>query len=266
MPAIVESSSSGVVIILLNRPERRNALSLDLLRTVNDELGRRLRAGRVSAVVLRGAGGYFSAGADLQEMAAARGQGAEGRARLQRAMAELIYLMTNLHTLPLPTFALIDGGASGGGVGLAASCQWVIASAGAELRLPEATLGLFPFMIAPVLIRRLGLADFLRMALRGPALSAGQAAGLGLVDEVVARLPASEELGARQARPEPVWPPGPGEEDLSALLAEYSDCPAHLLEASRKAALLHSSMPLPLAMRTGALELGALLERAGERP
>src|SRR5262249_30847849 len=123
MAASVKLGEDGVLGIRLMRPEQRNALNLEMLQAINSGLGSALRSGGVRAVALMGSGGYFSAGADLKEMAQAREAGEEGRRSLRLAMAEMISLMTELRTLPCPTVALVEGGASGGGVGLLGACQ-----------------------------------------------------------------------------------------------------------------------------------------------
>jgi methylglutaconyl-CoA hydratase len=273
MTAQVDLHSNGVLGVRLQRPAQRNALNGELLTAVNQGIGPHLRAGGVHALVLQGDGGYFSAGADLQEMAEARAAGDEGRRRLRVAMNELVYLMTELRTLDLPTVALVEGGASGGGVGLLGSCQWVVARRDAKFRLPEAQIGLFPFMISPVLIRRMGLAGFLQMTFAGRAFGAAEAQQMGLVDELVDELPAPEEAASRAARPQSVWPEPP-EPDAEAAgrraraeeeaLQAAAQAPPLLQRAARTAALLHRSMSLPIAMRTAAIELGALIERQGD--
>jgi enoyl-CoA hydratase/carnithine racemase len=263
MPAEVKLDAGGVLTIWLQRPEQRNALNLEMLQAVNAGLGAALRKGGVLAVAVRGSGGYFSAGADLKEMAEAREAGEEGRRRLRQGMAEFVYLMTELRTLTCPTVALVQGGASGGGVGLLGSCQWVVATEDSRFRLPETGLGLFPYMISPVLIRRMGLAAFLRLAFEGRTIGAAEAQALGLVDEVVPELPEPASAALRTPRPEPVWPSGPSR-DAETALASWASAPPHLLRAARAAALMDESMSLPIAMRTGALELSALVERLGE--
>jgi enoyl-CoA hydratase/carnithine racemase len=265
MGATVELLEGGVLDVRLARPEQRNALNVELLEAVNAGLGKHLRSGRVQAVVLQGSGGYFSAGADLKEMAEAREGGEEGRKRLRRAMSEFVYLMTELRTAPVPTVALVEGGASGGGVGLLGSCQWVVATRGAAFRLPEAQLGLFPYMISPVLIRRMGLQAFLRLTFEGRTLRADEAQQAGLVDELVEALPdpAAAAVG-RSARPDTVWPTGPGAGDPAQALETWTQVPEPLQRAARTAVLLHDSMSLPIAMRTAAAELSTLVERLGE--
>ncbi len=264
MAVHVERLDSGVLCVTLQRPDQRNALNFELLGGMNRGVGRELRAGGVRAIVVRGAGGYFSAGADLKEMHEARTAGPEGRRRLELAMAELIYTMTNFATLRIPTIALVEGGASGGGVGLLASCQIVLVKEGAIFRLPETQIGLFPFMISPVLIRRMGFRSFLEMTLSGKRVLASEALELGLVDELVRELPDPSSLVERSARPWAVWPSRDGSDEVDAAVASYSSAPKHLLQAAAKAALMQRSMALPIAMRTGAIELQALVSKMGE--
>ncbi len=266
--ATVELVDGGVVLVVLNRPEQRNALSLELLREINSGLGRHLRRGKAKVVVLRGEGGYFCAGADLKEMAAARAQGSVGQKNLRRSMAELVYLCCNLRTLDIPTVALVQGGASGGGVGLLAACQWVIADENAKLCLPETKLGLFPFMISPLLIRRMGAVAFAEMALAAEPLSAAHAAKVGLVDEVVRELPEVRSLAAKRARPDTVWPNATTSgsdlaEDLAEVVQRFAEVPEHLRRAATRSALVERSMSLPIAMRTGAVELEGLVKDFG---
>src|SRR6187397_2705466 len=98
MLAETRLGTDGVLTLRLLRAEQRNALNLEMLREANAGLGSALRGGSVRAVAVFGSGGYFSAGADLKEMAEARERGDEGRRQLRAAMAELISLMTELRT------------------------------------------------------------------------------------------------------------------------------------------------------------------------
>ncbi len=189
----VRAVSTGPTLhIYLNRPEARNAMSLQMVA----ELQQVLRAaeatagtpGAVRVVVLRGEGGHFCAGADLKDMAGARMramQRAEGDpdpiAEVNAAFGHLCAAYANT---PLAVVAVLEGTVMGGGFGLACVADVAIASDTAAFRLPETSLGVVPAQIAPFLVERLGYSQAKRLAVTGGRLDAAGALAVGLVHEV----------------------------------------------------------------------------------
>ena len=181
--------------VTLNRPEVRNALSAEVVAELRWLVGalrnRTPLADGVRAVVVRGAGGNFSAGGDVRGMNASR-ERAGGAEELRRLNREFGSLLLELRALPQVVIAAIEGSAMGGGMGLACVSDIAIATESAKLGTPEVTLGLVPAQIAPFLVERVGGTLARRLMLTGGVLDARRALAAGLVHEVVADAAALE--------------------------------------------------------------------------
>jgi methylglutaconyl-CoA hydratase len=171
----------GVATVTLNRPQVNNAYNGDLiggLHTAMDALG---REPALRIVVLKGNGRHFQAGADLAWISAVAGQSARENEAVSRQTAEAI---RRLDTCPVPTLALIQGGCFGGGTGIAAACDVVVASDDAIFSISETRWGLMAGIILPQLCQAIGLRQVRRYALTGERFGAQEARRLGLVHEV----------------------------------------------------------------------------------
>jgi isohexenylglutaconyl-CoA hydratase len=176
----------GVLTVRLNRPEVRNAMSQIMLRELLDTLAA-AEAGGVRAVVLRGSGGHFSAGADLRDMAQARTAPiAHATDPMAEANAAFGHVCAAYAQSPLAVVAMLEGAVMGGGFGLACTADVAIALATADFRLPETSLGLIPAQIAPFLVERLGYSEAKRIAVTGARFGAEEAYRIGLVHKVCA--------------------------------------------------------------------------------
>jgi len=168
----------GVLRITLNRPDSRNAMSLQMV----DELRAVLTAVHddrtVRALVLSGAGGHFCAGGDIKDMASARVQGADAYRELNRAFGAL--LEEAQHT-PQALITVLQGAVLGGGFGLACVSDVAISDHKAQFGLPETSLGLIPAQIAPFVVQRIGLTETRRLALTAARFDGAEAQRLGLV-------------------------------------------------------------------------------------
>ena len=181
--AVVQAG--GVLHVTLNRPAMRNAMSLRMVDELRDVLAQAESAGDVRAIVLRGAGGHFCAGADLQDMAQARQRELAGDGDAIAAVnARFGALCGAFARTGLATIAVLEGTVMGGGLGLACVVDVALAGNGAQLRLPETSLGLVPAQIAAFLVERIGASQARRLAVTGGKLSAAQALAVGLVHEV----------------------------------------------------------------------------------
>ena len=197
--AISADITGATLHICLNRPESRNAMSLQMVAELRQllQLAEATAGGpdAVRVVVLRGAGGHFSSGADLKDMAMARmramqqpaaGDGADAQpdpiAEVNAAFGELCVAYART---PLAVVAVLEGTVMGGGFGLACVADVAIASETANFRLPETSLGVVPAQIAPFLVERLGYSQAKRLAVTGGRLDAATALRLGLVHAVV---------------------------------------------------------------------------------
>lgn len=171
-----------VTTVTLNRPDVRNAFNEDLIRDLSDWAATVPSDGSVRVVVLRGAGATFCAGADLQWMSRMAGYTREENLADARVAAQMFLA---LESLPVPVIGRIQGAALGGGAGLAAVCDVVIAAEDAMFGFTEVVLGIVPAMISPYVVRKIGLSAARELCLSGVRFSAARAKDIGLVHDVV---------------------------------------------------------------------------------
>jgi enoyl-CoA hydratase len=173
--------SDGVATVTLNRPEQRNALSAQLLGELVDAMSRVQGDDDVRAVVLTGAGEkVFCAGADLGGFAAdsplvQKHYGSD-------AFLDFFRLMPRLGK---PSLCAVNGHVLAGGLGLALSCDLVIAKQGATFGTPEINVGAFPYMIMAIIYRNVPRKRVNEMILLGERLSGDEAVSYGLANKVV---------------------------------------------------------------------------------
>jgi methylglutaconyl-CoA hydratase len=177
----LETDSRGVARLTLDRAERHNAFNSAMIRELTEAARSLAEDGAARVVVLRAAGASFCAGGDLAWM---RAQFAAARSARMAEAAALAAMLTALDELPKPAIAVVEGPAYGGGVGLTAVCDIVLAGPRARFALTETRLGLIPANIAPPLIRRIGIASLRRLALTAAPFSAEEALRIGLVSEL----------------------------------------------------------------------------------
>jgi len=168
----------GVLHITLNRPDSRNAMSLQMVAELRAVLAAVHDDRTVRALVLSGAGGHFCAGGDIKDMASARVQGADAYRELNRAFGAL--LEEAQHT-PQVLITVLQGAVLGGGFGLACVSDVAISDHNAQFGLPETSLGLIPAQIAPFVVQRIGLTETRRLALTAARFDGAEAQRLGLV-------------------------------------------------------------------------------------
>jgi isohexenylglutaconyl-CoA hydratase len=168
----------------LNRPDKRNALSEPMLTALADVCDEVARDHDARALVLWGAGGHFCAGGDfgrfeeLMASSPADGSTADPMAAHNRMFGALL---ERLVSLPVPTIGVVRGAAIGGGCGLAATLDRVIATNDATFAMPEVSLGIVPAQIAPFVVRRIGAARASWLMSTGTRLDATAARHAGLV-------------------------------------------------------------------------------------
>lgn len=173
---------SGVLTLTLNRPDKRNALSAELVEGLHAALEAADLGADVRVVVLRGAGRDFCAGADLDELlASAERTLAENEAAAMRLGA----LFMRMRALPKPIVAIVHGRALAGGAGLATACDLALAGSSSQIGYPEIQRGFVPAMVMTLLRRAVGEKPGLDLVLTGRALAAADALALGLVSRVV---------------------------------------------------------------------------------
>ena len=181
--SLVRTETQGAVAtVWLNQPERRNALSRQLVENLIDTLKSLDADESVHAIVLTGSGTAFCAGADLDEFSRLGTQiPAELYQDAYRA-ADLFRLGSELKT---PLIGAVNGPALGGGLGLVAMCHLVVASENARLGTTELRVGLIPFVILPLIRRAVGEKQALKLMLLAEPITAQEACRIGLVQSIV---------------------------------------------------------------------------------
>jgi enoyl-CoA hydratase/carnithine racemase len=170
-----------VATITINRPERRNALSWDVVRLLRSSFAVAKADDSVRVVVLTGAGDRaFCAGADLGGMAAG-----EDFLALHESRGELASLFLDMYALGKPTIARVRGYALAGGFGLALACDLVVAADDAQFGTPEIDVGLWAYMITVPLVRSMPPKKALELMMTGRRLSASEADAIGFLTRVV---------------------------------------------------------------------------------
>jgi methylglutaconyl-CoA hydratase len=172
--------------IILNRPEKRNALSRKLLAELTQALDDLHQERRVRAVVLAASGPAFCAGMDLSEMSDTRGS-SDALAQWHADAAAYRDLLEMMLRFPKPLIAAVQGPAVAGGAGLMLACDIVVATAAAKFGLPEPKRGLVAGMITPLLVFRLGAGQSAYLLLTAQTIDATEARRIGLFHEIVAQ-------------------------------------------------------------------------------
>ena len=196
-PVLWQTDSRGVATVTLNRPEINNAYDEAMIRGLHEAMDALLAARGIRVVVLRGAGRHFQAGADLDWISALRSQSAEANEQASRMTATAV---RRLNELPVPTLALVQGACCGGGTGIVAACDIVIAADDALFSIAETRWGLMAGIILPQLADAIGVRQVRRYALSGERFDAGEARRIGLVHLAVpaAQLADAGETMVRQ--------------------------------------------------------------------
>ncbi|WP_197915696.1 crotonase/enoyl-CoA hydratase family protein [Thiosulfatihalobacter marinus] len=178
----VEVDARGVATLMLNRPEKHNAMSGEMLTELRVAAGQLGADDDVRAVVLTGAGKSFCAGGDLGWMQKQRDMAPDVRGREARKLAEMLQA---LNTLPKPVIGRVQGNAFGGGVGMACVCDVAIGVDGLTMGFTETRLGLIPATIGPYVVARMGEARARRVFMSARLFKAEEAVALDILARVV---------------------------------------------------------------------------------
>jgi len=182
---------AGIAHVGLNRPDRHNAFDEGLIAALTTTFNVFGIDPTVRAIVLSGEGKSFCAGADLDWMQRAAGWSeAENRADAMR----LSDMLAAIDTCAKPVIARIHGNVAGGGVGLVACADMVVAVEAARFRLSEVRLGLTPATISPFVVAKIGPGAARRWFLTAEAFGAAQAQAMGLVHEIAADMDAAQAV------------------------------------------------------------------------
>ncbi|MDP3657662.1 MAG: enoyl-CoA hydratase-related protein [Brevundimonas sp.] len=178
----IDSTADGVVFVTINRPDKRNAFDAPTIAALYEAFETLQGADHVRVVFIRGAGGTFSAGADLGWMAdAARWSESDNR---DDAMG-LAKMLKALHDVPALTVAIVEGAAMGGGAGIVAACDMAVAVKGTKFAFSEVKLGLIPATIAPYVVEAVGARTARALFMTADLFDAEAAKGFGLVSHVL---------------------------------------------------------------------------------
>lgn len=177
MDLIVEQQAS-VCTIHLNRPEKHNAFDDALLIALCDTLSTLQQDKQTRLVVLRASGEHFSAGADMNWMRKMASYSEGENVEDARILAKALDL---LYHCPIPTLAVVQGAAYGGGAGLVAACDMALCSTNARFCFSEVKLGLIPAVISPYVIKAIGARAAKYLFMTAEVFDAKHAEALGLV-------------------------------------------------------------------------------------
>jgi len=183
-------STRGIATLSISQPERRNAYNQDVLDGIADHCRTLGADPKVRAIVLRGEGEHFSAGADVKWHAEQR--------KNPTPVPSVFDICEVVNTTPKPTIAVVRGVCAGGALGLAASCDILLAATDAVFAIPEVRLGFPPGpSSAPVFIRAVGLRAFRRLGMTGQKFGAEEALRNGLAHEICAPQELEDRLAAQ---------------------------------------------------------------------
>jgi enoyl-CoA hydratase/carnithine racemase len=188
-PPVLVHAADGVAVVTLNRPEKRNALSLAVMRDLIDAFDGIGNDRAIKAVILRGLGPAFSSGHDLREMLD------RSITEYRRTFDVCVTLMEKIQSIPQPVIAEIAGIATAAGCQLVATCDLAIASTRAQFATPGVKIGLFCTTPMVALTRAIGRKRAMEMLLTGEPIDAVTAADWGLINRAVP----PEELEATTA-------------------------------------------------------------------
>ena len=186
---LIDATADGVATVTINRADRKNAFNAEVISALREAFETLEGADGVRVIFVKGVGGTFSAGADLEWMRdAANHTEADNREDAMNMAA----MLKHLYDLPMLTVALVEGSAFGGGAGLAAACDMAVATADARFAFSEVKLGLVAATISPYVIAAIGPRRARGLFALGRGFDATAARNYGLVDEVVADAEALE--------------------------------------------------------------------------
>jgi methylglutaconyl-CoA hydratase len=172
---------AGIATLTLNRPEKRNAISYELIRDLLGAL-EEVENSDARVLILTGAGKAFSSGMDLENLKSLIGRTREQNIEDSRTM---VSLFRSLYEFPRPTIAAVNGAAIAGGTGLALLCDFTLAVPEAKFGYTEVRIGFVPAIVSTFLMRQVGEKIARDLLLTGRLFDAAEAQRLGLVNEIV---------------------------------------------------------------------------------
>ena len=178
---ITVHESDGTALLTLNRPEKRNAISYELIADLQQGL-EAVRNSQSQVLIVTGAGKAFCSGMDLENLKTLIGRTQEQNLEDSRTMARLF---RSIYDFPKPTIAAVNGAAIAGGTGIATICDFTIAVPEAKFGFTEVRIGFVPAIVSNFLVRQVGEKHARDLLLSGRIFAADEALRLGLVNEIV---------------------------------------------------------------------------------
>lgn len=179
---ILLTIDSGIATITLNRPDKRNAISYELIDDLLAALNE-VEKSNARVMILTGAGKAFCSGMDLENLKTLIGRAPEQGLKDSETMARLF---RSLYDFPKPTIAAVNGAAVAGGCGLATLCDFTIAAPEAKFGYTEVRIGFVPAIVSTFLLRQIGEKQARDLLLTGRIFGADEAYRMGLINEIVA--------------------------------------------------------------------------------
>lgn len=173
------TDNNNIVTLRLNRPEKRNALSMELIDAIHAGLDRIEQIDSMQVFILAGAGSSFCAGMDLRGIL-------QDPTAIEPMLHGLGRIFQRIRRLPVPTIACVQGAAIGGGCGLMVVCDFAFTHAESTVGFPEVDLGVCPAVVAPWVIKKLGAGKARAMLLAGGTISGKQGFEAGLATHLCA--------------------------------------------------------------------------------
>jgi methylglutaconyl-CoA hydratase len=226
---LLVARQGAVERLTLNRPDKRNALSAELVAALKEALRRADADPAVRVVAIEGAGNDFCSGADLSALRRIAEASVMENLEDVDELAELFLLPRRMRK---PVVACVRGRALAGGCGLASACDVVLASEGAQLGYPEVKIGFVPAMVMAILRRSVPEKRAFELIVRGHTLTAAEAERIGLVNHVFAE----DEFDAQTA----------------AFLAELAERSPSAVQLSKRLLYHADGMGFEAALRAGA--------------
>jgi enoyl-CoA hydratase/carnithine racemase len=184
---LIERPAPRVAMLVMNRPQARNALSRAMMTSVQDALAGLAVDGSVSAIIIAANGPAFCAGHDLKELTAHRADSDGGRAFYAHTMTQCAAMMQAIVACPKPVIAAVEGIATAAGSQLVATCDLAVAATTATFATPGVNIGLFCSTPMVALSRNMPRKRAMEMLLLGESMSAAEAAEYGLINRAVAK-------------------------------------------------------------------------------
>ena len=178
---ILVSEQQGVTTLTLNRPDKRNAISFELVEELLRALDE-IEKSAAQVLIITGAGKAFCAGLDLDNLKALLGRAHEENLKDSAFMARLF---RRIYEFPLPTIAAVNGVAIAGGTGIATMCDFTLAAPEAKFGYTEVRIGFVPAIVSSFLVMQVGHKIARDLLLTGRLFDAAEARGYGLVNEIV---------------------------------------------------------------------------------